>query len=156
MRAYRICKARWALTAFSGIGAADYPGRWNLLGEKVVYCAESRSLGSLEVLAHVARKRTLSKAKFVVIPVDIPDEIIFHPDRLPKNWDAKPHTSASQKFGSKLMKTHAAVIFPSVVTRGEFNVVLNPLHPDFSKIKIGKAEKLIFDVRVISGTRSAP
>jgi RES domain-containing protein len=155
MRAFRICKARWEASAFTGAGAAEFPGRWNLPGEKVVYCAESRSLGSLEVLAHVTRKHTLAHARFVAIAVDIPDELIFHPERLPRRWDARPHEAQSQRFGSRLVAAHAAVAFPSVITRGEFNVVLNPLHPDFARIKIRKAEPLSFDTRVLAGTRHA-
>jgi len=151
MRAWRVCKSKFEAIAFSGIGAADYPGRWNLLGEKVVYCADSRSLACLEVLAHVSRKRTLSRAKFIAIPVDLPDALIFRPSRLPQGWGAIPNTEVSQRAGSRFSRAHAVVRLPSVVVRGEFVIVLNPLHPDFSKVSIGKPEPLVFDARVLSG-----
>ena len=156
MRAYRICKARWATTAFYGIGAAENPGRWNAFGQKAIYCADSRSLGALEILAHVTRKRTLSKAKFVVFPVEVPDDLIHVADRLPRGWDAKPNTTISQKYGSRLIHSRAAVKFPSAVTRGEFNLVLNPAHPEFSKITWEGPEALIFDVRVVSVLKATP
>jgi len=149
MRAWRLCKSKYETIAFSGIGAADHPGRWNLPGEKVVYCADSLSLACIEVLAHVSRKRALSRAKFVAIPVELPDELIFTPPRLPRGWDAIPNSEVSHPAGSRFSRAHAVVRIPSVVVRGEFVFLLNPLHPDFSKVSIGKPKPLVFDSRVI-------
>ncbi|MDB6167136.1 MAG: hypothetical protein JWQ83_2276, partial [Lacunisphaera sp.] len=37
---------------------------------------------------------------------------------------------------------------PSVVVPGEFNYLLNPAHPKFAKIKVGKPETFSFDPRL--------
>jgi hypothetical protein len=38
---------------------------------------------------------------------------------------------------------------PSVIT-GELNHLINPAHPDFKKISIGKPEPYIFDPRLLT------
>jgi RES domain-containing protein len=43
----------------------------------------------------------------------------------------------------------AALKVPSSVVRNEFNYVLNPRHPDFGKILIGKPEEFTFDPRLV-------
>jgi RES domain-containing protein len=39
---------------------------------------------------------------------------------------------------------------PSVIT-GETNYLLNPAHPDFKKISIGRAKPFVFDPRLLAG-----
>jgi hypothetical protein len=48
--AYRITKARFAASIWSGNGARDHGGRWNSKGVSVVYTAQNRSLAALEQL----------------------------------------------------------------------------------------------------------
>ena len=88
MIAWCICKAKWATTAFSGLGAAENPGRWNSQGCKAVYCAQSRSLAKLEVLEQVGNKRHLRRARLMAMPVTIPDALIATLPPLPCNWRA--------------------------------------------------------------------
>jgi RES domain-containing protein len=42
----------------------------------------------------------------------------------------------------------AALLVPSAAIRGEWNVLLNPAHPDFSKIKFMPPEGFRFDARM--------
>jgi RES domain-containing protein len=37
---------------------------------------------------------------------------------------------------------------PSVIIRGEQNYLINPRHPDFGKLKIGKPTAFAFDQRL--------
>ena len=85
---WRLCRAQWAKTAFSGAGAAANPGRWNSLGTRLVYCSETRSLCALEILAQVEDKRNLAQAKFVAIAVEVPEKLIARPARFPPDWRA--------------------------------------------------------------------
>jgi RES domain-containing protein len=39
---------------------------------------------------------------------------------------------------------------PSVIIPSESNFLLNPAHPDFKKISIGKPEPFVFDLRLVS------
>ena len=37
---------------------------------------------------------------------------------------------------------------PGTIIREEFNFLINPLHPDFKKLTIGKPQNSVFDPRV--------
>jgi len=152
MRAWRLCKRKGATTAFSGNGAAEAPGRWNSLGQKAVYCAETQSLAMLEILAHVGNKRLLRRARFVAIPVDIPDELIDCPSKLPSDWRKRPPSRSTQHFGDRALahSDHPVLRVPSAIIPGEFCFVLRPDHPRFAEIRIGAPEPVEFDPRVVS------
>lgn len=151
MIVWRICKRKWATSAFSGLGAAENPGRWNSEGKKVVYCGETRALAAWEILAHTTSKRSLRRARFVAIPADIPDELIARPSRFPADWDAQPATDSTKAFGDRflLSGTFPVLRVPSVTVRGEFCFLLNPTHPKFAEIGIGRPEPFVFDGRAI-------
>ena len=46
-------------------------------------------------------------------------------------------------------RTAAVLAVPSAVIAAETNYLLNPLHPDFRRIKIGKPRKFETDLRLI-------
>jgi RES domain-containing protein len=148
--AWRICHASRAGTAYSGAGAAEFPGRWNSAGRKMVYCATTRALAAMEILANVEEKSILRKASFVAIEVEIPDGLIFLPRTLPDDWRRTPVPPDTRKFGDKFLDggRHPAMRVPSVVVLGEFNFVLNPLQAGFADLKIGRPEIFQFDPRV--------
>jgi RES domain-containing protein len=148
--AWRICQMRWAATAFSGAGSEEFPGRWNSAGRKMVYCATTRALAAMEILANVEEKSILRKASFVAIAVEIPEAFIFLPRTLPGDWRRTPVTPGPRKFGDKFLDRgrYPAMRVPSVVILGEFNFVLNPLQARFADLKIGRPEMFQFDPRV--------
>jgi RES domain-containing protein len=53
MRVWRLCRRQYAVTAFSGIGAKLWGGRWNAPGYPVVYTADSLALAALETFVHL-------------------------------------------------------------------------------------------------------
>lgn len=148
---WRLCRAKWRDSAFDGRAAADYPGRWNEAGIPAVYTAESRSLCALEILAHVSRRATLAHMDYLLFEAALPPEIIKVLKRLPRGWDARPFGEVSQKAGTLALTDTAVLRVPSVVTPGEFCYVLNPRHPDFRKIELGKPQPFSFDPRLSSG-----
>ncbi len=150
-RVWRLCKSKWAATALSGIGAAEFPGRWNSEGQKIVYTASSQALAALEMLAHVEDRSYLRLAQFVMIAVIIPDPLVQVPKRIPSGWAALPLPSSSQRFGDRFLTAalSPAMRVPSAVVPNEFNYLLNPLHPDFGEFEIGKPERFRFDPRLL-------
>lgn len=150
LRIWRLCARKWVTSAFSGDGAAANPGRWNPLGKKAVYCAESRALGALEVLAHVENKRLLRRAQFVAIPVDLPEALIHCPARYPADWQATPPPASTRKLGARFL-SHSplpAMRVPSAIVAGEWCYVINPAHARFGELSLGPAEPFVFDPRV--------
>lgn len=151
MIAWRICKEKYVQTAFDGEGAKLYGGRWNSIGTRVVYTAENRSLAVLELLVHLDRSEVPSD--FVLIPAEIPSDVNIEEIRaqhLGTDWDSYPAQVRLQSLGNRWIaeSTSAALVVPSVVTPGERNILLNPIHADFSKIRIGDPERYQYDSRL--------
>jgi len=143
---WRITRAKYdkVADAFSGAGAAQYPGRWNGAGVPVVYAACSIALGVLELLVH-AKSRAALDERFVLFRGAADPGLVFKPD-LP----AKLPKSESRRIGNEWVQrsNHPILEAPSIIT-GEPNYVLNPNHPDFGKIEIGESELFRFDPRIL-------
>ncbi len=150
MLGFRLCKARWAETAFSGEGALRYAGRWHFAGSPVVYTATSRALAALEVLVHLEIRH--APPSFVLIPALVPDELITPLENPPPGWNALPAGDIARRLGTAWLKSSSSVALrvPSMVVNGEHNLLLNPLHPDFRRIEIGDPELFAFDPRLMS------
>jgi RES domain-containing protein len=151
MRVYRLCKARWAATAWSGEGALRYAGRWHFAGTPVVYTAAGRALAALELLVHLEIRH--APPSFVLIPAEVPDPLIETLEDPPPGWDALPPGDVSRRLGTGWARSGASVGLrvPSVVLRGEHNVLLNPSHPDFARVAVGEPEPFAFDPRLLGG-----
>jgi len=146
---WRLSPGYHAAKAMSGEGAFRRGGRWNPPGIRVVYCAASRSLAVLEVLANIKQPALLGDQAWTLIPVEVPADLLERPARVPETWRDTPYTSATQAFGAEWVQAQRSVALrvPSVVVPGEFNYLLNPAHPAFRRVKVGQAEAFAFDPR---------
>jgi RES domain-containing protein len=146
---WRLCSATYADTAYDGEGAKLYGGRWSPVGVPLAYAAESRALAVLEVLANADDPARLTRLAWVLVPAEIDSALIERPSRYPETWAYFPHALASQVFGSTWVEQRRSVALrvPSAVVPGEFNYLLNPAHPAFKEVKIGKALSFDFDPR---------
>jgi RES domain-containing protein len=151
MIVYRICKARYAKSAFSGAGGLESSGRWHRKGQPIVYTASTVSLAALEYFVHLGRID--SRIALVVASATIADSFsieIVDPASLPKGWNSSPPVDATMNLGTQwcLGLRSAVIKVPSAVILGEFNYLLNPRHPDFKLIKISASEPFSFDTRM--------
>ena len=150
MKVYRLVREKHA-KPLSGKGAAVYGARWNPVGIELIYTAQNRSLAMAEVAVHL----TLATLPddYMMLTIDIPDDIkikrLTEKD-LPMNWQDFPHPASTQEIGRDFVteNKYCVLIIPSVVTQGDFNVLINPNHKDFSKISIFSIEKFPFDKRI--------
>ena len=150
MRVWRLCKKAHA--AFDGEGARLAGGRWNRRGTAVVYASETLSLAALELLAHV--DPALAPEDLVAIPAEIPDSVALtriDPSDLPRSWRRAPAPESLARVGTDWVTagTTAVLCVPSALVPRERNVLLNPRHADFAKIRIGAAEPFSFDPRLM-------
>lgn len=150
MRAWRICKERFANTAFDGEGAFRDGGRWNSEGVRVVYVAGSAALATLEILVHVSEPDDLYRTPFVLIPVDFAPDLVSEPAALPPGWYEDPPPVAAAAIGDQWVESQISVLLkvPSAVIHSEFNYLINPAHPRFGELVIGPAEPFQFDSRL--------
>lgn len=149
MIVFRIGKTKYK-NDLSGEGSRLFGGRWNHKGTACVYTAESRALATLEYTVNVnidEIPRALSFTKIeipdgVIVPVLLPD--------LPGDWRQSPAPSSTKDLGNALLNSNSAVAYkiPSVVVPKEYNILINPLHPDIKLIKILAVEDYPYDVRI--------
>lgn len=149
-RIWRITTERFVATAFSGEGARLYGGRWNPKGFALIYTAESRALALLEMLVQDDPLR----ARYVLIPAELPDSIAITPfdlPDLPPDWRSLSSRDALQGMGRTWLQsgTSAVLAVPSAVLPAERNYLLNPAHRDFAMIKPGEPEPLDVDLRLL-------
>ena len=149
--AWRIIKQKHAKTAFTGEGARLYGGRWNSPGRPMVYTSESRALALAEILVHLESSGPLSR--YVTFRVGIHETFVadIPSGDLPKNWRADPAPRRLQVIGDGWLVSQASAVLrvPSAVVVGESNYLLNPFHPDFSKLQINGPEKFSIDKRLV-------
>ena len=134
------------------MGARLYGGRWNNKGIGLVYTSENRSLATVEYLVHVPISiipENLSIAS-IEIPIMITQKDVL-PGRLPRYWRDYPSPPQLADLGTKWASSNETLLLrvPSAVVENEFNILINPQHPDMKLISISKIEKFRFDTRLV-------
>jgi RES domain-containing protein len=152
VQVFRIAKTRH-IRDLSGTGAMLHGGRWNPKNIPVIYASESRSLASLEFLVHVSLLPILPK-NLSIACLDIPDDTVaerISVAELPKNWRDYPGPSELADIGSKWATSMRSLLLrvPSVVVVDEFNVLINPKHPEIKRVTLTLVETFTFDRRLI-------
>ena len=147
---WRITTAAFGRSAFSGEGARLYGGRWNPKGVSLVYTAATQSLAMLEMLVQDQPLR----ARYVMIEARIPSAVtIDHVsiNGLPSDWRDIGARGKLQAIGAEWARKRSAAVLavPSAIVPAESNYLLNPLHPHFKRIKIGKPSTVETDLRLI-------
>lgn len=150
MEAFRLSREKYA-GILSGKGAAIKGARWNSVGVEMIYTAANRSLAMAKVSVHL----TLATLPddYLMLTVYLPDDISIQKlteKNLPPDWNAFPHPNSTQAVGDKFVAENKYCVLqtPSAVTRGDFNLLINPHHSEFSKIKIIASDKFPFDKRI--------
>jgi RES domain-containing protein len=156
-QAWRIVPERRADDAFNGEGARLYGGRFNLPGSRAVYASEHLSLAALELLVHI---RPLMPLPCVAFPLEwfTPEVEILPVEKLPPDWRQEPAPRSSAVLGDAWLQSRrtALLAVPSVIVPQERNFVLNPAHPDFPLVHVGRPEPFTFDPRLWSPAPTAP
>ena len=155
---YRICKTKYAATAFDGEGAFRFGGRWNTRGTRMIYTAGSLALAALEMLVHLDDDELLAAYSFGA--AQIPPALILPVTAvraLPKNWSASPPPVSLQRIGDDWVRSLASAVLevPTAIVPLEQNYLLNPAHPDFAKIKLEKPRRFRFDQRLLKAPPEA-
>ncbi len=151
MLVYRITHKKFA-DDLTGVGARFFGGRWNSAGLSLLYTASTRALAVLEILVHTTHN--FIPDDFEIVTIEIPDTICKEEITQQNIFSEIKEFGITAKFnaiGDKWIKSNASLllIVPSVVVPEEKNILVNPLHPDFKKVKIAEKKKFNFDQRLL-------
>ena len=89
----------------------------------------------------------------LIVQIEISQLLVYTLPRkkLPEDRDSLPPSESTQNMGRKWIQQarHAIFKVPSTVIREEYHYLINPAHPDFYAIEIGKPQRFEFDERLI-------
>lgn len=138
----------------SGKGAELSGGRWNRKGTPMVYTSDSRSLACMETVVHLSSGDSLPLNRYLVkvsIPIAVWKSRIELDPADHVGWDAEPPGKVSMDWGTAWVQGKKTLLarVPSVIVPEEINILINPLHPDVSKIAALKVRKWTYDQRLV-------
>jgi RES domain-containing protein len=150
MEVFRLSTSKWS-KVLSGKGAALKGARWNSPGTELIYTGSNRSLAMAEVAVHFTLATLPGDYMMatIFIPDDVKIKVVLEND-LPEGWNSFPYGSSTQRFGDDFIieNKYGLLKTPSAVTKGDFNILINPSHPEFKRIKIILVEPFPFDHRI--------
>lgn len=146
MRFYRIADSRHSPE--SGEGARLHGGRWNSPGRAVIYACETLTGAMLEKLVHTNGRMPKHQVGVTYEAPNALKALSIEPEAV-AGWSS-PDMIASRAAGDAWLATGDSAILrvPSVVFSVERNVLLNPEHPDFKRIKVVGTEPVRWDDRL--------
>jgi RES domain-containing protein len=120
----------------------------------MVYASTSLSLAAIELFVHLEPGQAPSDLVYhsALLPEGEPARTL-EPAQLPNDWwtdDAASDAVTARDLGDAWIRSRSslAMMVPSVPIRAEWNVLLNPLHPRMSELRIEPAQPFIFDARM--------
>jgi len=147
MLVYRLAHPKYAKD-ISGYGSLMVPGRWNFKGHRVLYTAENSSLAFLEYLAHTQGLQR--RLPYILVTIEVPDADleVLPQKKLSKNW--KEEVVKTRAMGSEWLDKAKSLLLkvPSVINEEDHNILINPNHPEFEKVKIIASKAITFDARL--------
>lgn len=146
LHVYRVIEPRKASEPFSGSGA-DAGGRWTSPRTPGVYASLSPAAAMLEYLVHLEGE---TPDELLLARATLPMSSVLAQLDLPSDWKERPYRDTVRQIGDRWAKAQdsLALRVPSALCDGECNVVLNPQHPDFAKLRLDHLTPLKLDPRL--------
>jgi RES domain-containing protein len=147
---YRITKTVFARD-LSGSGPRLYGGRWNPKGLSVIYTSENRALAALEFFVHLSRAVILPDLRLIAI--EVPESVSrkeLSVVDLPRGWRAYPAPPELAAIGAAWIRSGESLLLrvPSAVMPPEGNVLINPAHPEMSRLRLLEDIEYTLDQRL--------
>jgi RES domain-containing protein len=141
-------------TSLDGQGSRLIGGRWNSVGQSMLYTSSHLSLSVLEVFVHFSTEQRDNLPEMVAVRIHVPDDAetseISSADFETLMGSPDP-MAACQAVGDEWLARGADLVFkaPSVLIPEELNVMLNPLHPEMRRVHVESGRPFRFDPRLV-------
>jgi RES domain-containing protein len=117
----------------------------------MVYTSGTLSLAALEVFVHIEVEDVATMLAY--IRIDVPTEVkieYLEVAQLPPDWRNIPAPAVVATMGNNwfLLGSTAILAVPSVVIPTAYNYLINPLHPDFGKLRVQSPQLFELDPRL--------
>lgn len=148
MEVFKICREKYSHTLIAS-GAAN---RWNKKDEFVIYTGSSRSLSTLEMVAHRSYINISNQYKLLIILISDESLIKELNINLPENWKSIEAYVELQEIGSKWYHSNESLVLkvPSAIIPQEYNYIINTKHPLFAtNIILKKVDDFVWDNRLL-------
>jgi RES domain-containing protein len=147
---YRILRKAYTKSPLDGEGAFRFGGRWSSPSVRLAYTAAHQSLAMIEYFIHIDPDDP--PKDLVIATAEIPDSIsrvVVSRKSLPVNWRHTPAPPELAAIGDRFARTARAALLavPSALAPAELNWLINPLHPEFARIRLLSVESFQYDPR---------
>ena len=90
------------------------------------------------------------RGDYIATPIELPDDLAVTSlsiDSLAPDWDAAQATTGTADIGTEWAERLETVVLvvPSAIIAREQNYILNPRHPDFSRVRFLTSESFQFN-----------
>lgn len=148
-KVYRISKCIY-IDDLKGTGAAKFSGRWHSKGTYILYTAATPALALLESVVHISK---IPAEDYCMLCLEIPSDRILSIDEknLPNNWYNNPFPSSLAQIGDHFIRQNEyfALQLPSAIMPEDSNILINPGHKDFGKVKVVYKRSIPIDKRLL-------
>jgi RES domain-containing protein len=138
--------------ALDGEETREEGGRWHRPGRPLVYTASSCALAVAEFLAHLDG----DPGTLVALEIHVPDDLrqdCIDPSQLPSDWRTPRHEGCCRTGEDWLAlapeERGAVLLVPSAVVPLEQNTIIDPWHPDASRIAVCRVHDFELDDRLV-------
>ncbi len=135
-------------TDLDGIGGLRAAGRWHRAGRRIVYTAESPAGALLETCVHTAAGNIPAHYTLLRIAITgLPVADFVHRE-LPADW--RTNLDATQSLGNRWLTSLQSPLLriPSALAPETWNILVNPAHPETSRLVIEQVYQYPFDERL--------
>lgn len=135
-----------------GQGGLKASGRWHTRGQPVVYCAPSPAAALLEILVHLEIDVADLPTRYRLLRIEAAQEVSVErlaPEALAESW--REDLAVTRRLGDAWLGSGRSALLevPSALVPETWNVLLNPAHPDHSRIRITTVSEHVLDPRLL-------
>ena len=126
--------------------------RWHTRGRPIVYCAPNPATALLEVLVHLEIDLEDLPTHYRFLKIDAPETTPLEQierTALPSDWIE--NASATRRVGDTWLQSQRSALLavPCVLVPETYNLLLNPLHPDTTQVRIVDVIEYPLDTRLL-------